>query len=331
MLDGLTLDQLRTFIAAADEHSFSAAGRKLGRAQSVVSQTLANLEGQLGVKLFDRSGRFPILTDQGRALLDRARTVAGDMDLLKAQARSLAGGLEPHLSAVVDVTFPIAAVTAVASDFQREFPETPLRLDIEALEAVAQPVFDRQCALGIMGSVGSMPPEFTSERLCTVTLCIVVAPQHPLAQFGPTVPTAELAKYVQIKLADRTNYFSGREFGLISPRTWRIVDLGTKHEFLRAGLGWGMMPKNMVESDIANGALVEIRADIQPREGYLIAMFAVYRTDTPPGPAGRWFIDRLRAQIISPACQSALAASETPALTPSESPHPTASAAARLE
>jgi hypothetical protein len=55
MLDGVSLDQLRTFIAAADEGSFSAAGRRLRRAQSVVSETLANLEGQLSVKLFDRS------------------------------------------------------------------------------------------------------------------------------------------------------------------------------------------------------------------------------------------------------------------------------------
>jgi len=52
---------------------FSAAGRRLRRAQSVVSQTLANLEGQLRVKLFDRSGHLPVLTDQGRALLADAR------------------------------------------------------------------------------------------------------------------------------------------------------------------------------------------------------------------------------------------------------------------
>ena len=64
MLDGVSLDQLRTFIAAADEGSFSAAGRRLSRAQSVVSQTLANLEGQLGVKIFDRTGRLPALTDE---------------------------------------------------------------------------------------------------------------------------------------------------------------------------------------------------------------------------------------------------------------------------
>src|SRR5260370_40113107 len=73
MLDGVSLDQLRTFIAAAEEGSFSAAGRQLRRAQSVVSQTLANLERQTGGKLFDRRGRVPTLTDQANALLSRVR------------------------------------------------------------------------------------------------------------------------------------------------------------------------------------------------------------------------------------------------------------------
>ncbi len=67
MLDGVSLDQLRTFIAAAEAGSFSAAGRSLGRAQSVVSQTVANLEAQLSVPLFDRSARYPTLTARWRA------------------------------------------------------------------------------------------------------------------------------------------------------------------------------------------------------------------------------------------------------------------------
>ena len=79
MLDGVSLDQLRTFIAAAEEGSFSAAGRKLRRAQSVVSQTMANLEGQLRVSLFDRSARYPVLTEQGQALLREAKAVVNGM------------------------------------------------------------------------------------------------------------------------------------------------------------------------------------------------------------------------------------------------------------
>jgi len=69
MLDGISLDQLHGFIAAAEEGSFSGAGRRLHRAQSVISQTIANLEGQMGVALFDRSGRYPALTEAGRLLL----------------------------------------------------------------------------------------------------------------------------------------------------------------------------------------------------------------------------------------------------------------------
>src|SRR2546425_7586018 len=106
MLDAVTLDQLRTFIAAVDEGSFSAAGRKLRRAQSVVSQTLANLEAQLGVKLFDRAARYPQLTDEGRSLLVDARAVADSIDGLKARARAMHEGLEPELAVAIDVMYP---------------------------------------------------------------------------------------------------------------------------------------------------------------------------------------------------------------------------------
>lgn len=73
MLDGVSLDHLRTFVAAADAGSFSAGGRAIGRAQSVVSQSIANLEGQLGARLFERIGRYPELTQQGTNLLENAR------------------------------------------------------------------------------------------------------------------------------------------------------------------------------------------------------------------------------------------------------------------
>src|ERR1700736_537673 len=148
MLDGVSLDQLRTFIAAAEEGSFSAASRRLRRAQSVVSQTLAKLEGRLRVKLFDRSGHLPVLTNQGRALLADARAVAGDVDLLKARAKRLAGGLEPELSVAVDVMFPDATFTATVAAFQKEFPATLLRFDLES-SAVVEPVVDGRCTVGI--------------------------------------------------------------------------------------------------------------------------------------------------------------------------------------
>src|SRR5205809_3639155 len=128
MLEAITIDQLRIFIAAVDEGSFSAAGRKLRRAQSAVSQTLANLEAQLGVKLFDRSARYPRLTEEGRSLLVDARSVADNVDGFKARARAMRGGLEPELSVAMDVMYPMAALTRAATHSRKTYPHTPLRL-----------------------------------------------------------------------------------------------------------------------------------------------------------------------------------------------------------
>jgi DNA-binding transcriptional LysR family regulator len=294
MFDGVSLDQLRTFIAAADEGSFSAAGRRLRRAQSVVSQTLANLEGQLGVKLFDRRARLPVLTDQGRALLADARAVAGDVDLFKARAKRMAGGLEPELSVVVDVVFPLAPFTATVAAFQKEFPATLLRFDVES-SAVMESVLDGRCAVGVMASLKVAPPQLTRERLLAFSSPLVVSPQHPLATYGAPIPAAILAEHIQLVHADPSDLSRPGGFGLLSPRVWRLSHLGAKLAFLRAGLGFGLMPLHMIEADLASGALIQITGESAP-EGHVISMLAVYRTDSPPGPAGRWFIDRLKQE-----------------------------------
>jgi DNA-binding transcriptional LysR family regulator len=300
MLDGVSLDQIRTFIAAADEGSFSAAGRRLRRAQSVVSQTLANLEGQLGVKLFDRSGHLPVLTDQGRALLADARAVACDIDLLKARAKSLAGGLEPELSVAVDVMFPDAAFASAVAEFQKEFPATLLRFDIES-SAVVEPVLDGRCAIGVVGSWAQAPPQLTLEPLLTVRVPMVVSPQHPLATRRGRIPIPVLAEHIQLSHIDPSDlslvYGAAR---LKYPRVWRLSHFGAKLAFLRAGFGFGGMPLHVIEADLASGALVEIMPEDAPPGGNVIAMEAVYRTDSPPGPAGRWFIERLKQGSAAP-------------------------------
>lgn len=158
MLDGLSLDQLRIFAAAVDEGSFSAAARKLRRTQSAVSETMANLEAQLGVVLFDRSGRYPRLTTEGTVLLADARTIVAGVNGLKARAKGIAGGLEPELTAVIDVFFPITAFADVAHEFRESFPSTPLRLYVEALGATVQPVMDGRASFGLVGSLPTLPP-----------------------------------------------------------------------------------------------------------------------------------------------------------------------------
>lgn len=294
MLDAMSMDQLRTFIAAADEGSFSAAGRKLRRAQSVVSTTLANLEQQVGFALFERTGRYPKLTEAGRALLEQARAAADSMDAFKAKARTLAEGLEPELAVVVDVMFPIATLTAAVQAFKLTFPGTPLRLYVEALGAVLQPLLNGDCRIAIIGTLPDIPDGCASDFLLSVTGAAVVAPNHPLAAIGGAIPRAVTGQHVQLVLTDRSSLTAGRDFGVMSSQTWRLSDLGAKHAFLRAGLGWGYMPLHMVEEDLRAGKLVEIELETRPASGMGIAMHALHLKESPPGPAGRWFVNQLK-------------------------------------
>ncbi|AWV02891.1 LysR family transcriptional regulator [Burkholderia sp. JP2-270] len=296
MLDGMSMDQLRTFIAAADEGSFSAAGRKLRRAQSVVSATLANLEAQVGFALFERTGRYPQLTEVGRALLEQARLAAAGMDAFKAKARTLAEGLEPELAVAVDVMFPIEDLTAAVHAFHQEFPGTPLRLYVEALGAVLQPLLAGDCRVAIIGSLPEIPAGCASEFLLSVGAVAVVAPSHPLAAIEGPILRSVAAEHVQLVLADRSSLTAGRNFGVVSAKTWRLGDMGAKHAFLRAGLGWGYMPLPMVEEDLRSGKLVTLNLEIQPNVGPGFSMHAVHLMEHPPGPAGRWFVNRLKAQ-----------------------------------
>ncbi|MFL9995451.1 LysR family transcriptional regulator [Paraburkholderia sediminicola] len=292
MLDGVTLDQLRTFIAAVDEGSFSAAGRKLRRAQSVVSQTLANLEAQLEVKLFDRTARYPQLTDAGKSLLLDARSVADTIDGFKARARAMREGLEPELSVAMDVMYPMDSLTNAAAQSQKDYPHTPLRLYVEALGGVMKLVLDQVCNIGVIGTLPIVTDELQVESLRELELVTVVSAAHPLANVQGLISAATIRKHVQLVLSDRTALSQGREFGVLSPSTWRLADLGAKYAFLKAGLGWGHMPLHMVKEDLERGTLVTIRVEGLPRD-VMMPMKVVYRKDAPPGPATRAFIAQL--------------------------------------
>src|SRR5271168_1491807 len=200
MLDGLSLDQLRTFVAAAEGGSFSAAARRLRRSQSAVSELVSALETQLGVAIFDRSGRYPTLTAAGVLLLGDARSVLAGTEGMKARAKGMASGLEPELSVAFDVFFPMAALTAAAKDFQLRFPRTPLRLYAETLGGAFQLLLDGRARLGVVSPLHVDAPSVSSERLGAVSLVMVAAHDHPLAAIEGPIPRRELASHTQLVL-----------------------------------------------------------------------------------------------------------------------------------
>lgn len=288
-----TLDQLRVLAAVCDSGSFSAAARILNRAQSAVSYAIANLEAQLGLELFERGHRRPVLTDAGAAVLADARRVARIVDELRARAGGIMAGLETEVGLAVDVMFPIELLVGVLEAFARHFPTVALRLRIEALGAVVQAVQDRTCDLGISGPMGVRAEEIERRLLCRVALVPVCAPGHALAQTPPPLPRSLLNEHTQLVLTDRSRLTEGQDFGVLSVRTWRLGDLGAKHALLRAGLGWGNMPEPMVREDLATGRLVRLAT--HEAESYPFPLHLIHRADSPPGPAARWLSERLSA------------------------------------
>ena len=286
-----TVDQLRIFLAVAEEGSFNRAAKKLGRALSVVSYGIAGLEAQLGVTLFSREGsRRPELTEAGRALLADARSVADEVDGLIARARSIRQGLESELSLAVDVMFPSSVAAAVLHEFQSVFPTVDLRLHVEALGAVAALVLDGRADLAIAGPDILDLPALERRAVGHVELTPVAAPGHPLAEAREIKP-GETRQHLQLVLTDRSPLTEGREFSVFSPRTWRLADLGAKHALLLEGIGWGNMPRHAIGEDLRAGRLVELKLPDAPPMQY--SLYALWRKDALPGPASSWMLDAL--------------------------------------
>ena len=291
-----TLDQLQIFLTIVEAGSFAAAARRLGRATSVVSYAIANLEAQLGLALFDRhSTKTPQLTDAGRAVLAEARTISLSVGDLLAKARGLISGLEAEVALVVDVMLPTTSLVRVLDAFQAAFPTVALRLHVEALGAVTQLVLDRTATVGISGPVLAGTGTLEHRQIGAVKLVPVAAPSHPLGHNRKTTMVAA-RKHVQLVLTDRSELTKDQEFGVIAVRTWRLADLGAKHALLLAGVGWGSMPEAMVCDDIAAGRLVRLRLDTWDTVAYPLR--AVHRSDVALGPAANWLVDQL-AQALA--------------------------------
>jgi DNA-binding transcriptional LysR family regulator len=95
---------------------------------------------------------------------------------------------------------------------------------------------------------------------------------------------------------------------VLSPRTWRVADLHTKHMMLRAGLGWGNLPEHLARDDLRTGKLLWLRPEAWGDTEHTLHLSAVYRSDTTFGPAHRWLLTQLAllcARAVEPPTRDA--------------------------
>jgi DNA-binding transcriptional LysR family regulator len=294
-MNAVTIDQLRVFRQVAEVGSFSAAARAMHRAQSAITYAVQKLEEQVGAELFDRSGYRPVLSEAGRALLPRATRILDEVAAFGAQARGIAGGLEPEVSLVVEALYSTPLLLGVLADFQGEYPSVQLRISVETLGGTVQALRDGGADLGVCLDFARALPDLQATPMGHVDLVPVAAPGHPLARKKGPIPLEATRDHVQLVLTDRSPLTRGKEYTVFATRTWRLADLGARHAMVVAGLGWCSMPLHMVKDDLAARRLV--RLDIRwpggvkgfPSPGVLLAR----RKDKVLGPAGAWLAQRL--------------------------------------
>lgn len=286
----LTLDQLEALVGVANAGGFTAAGKRLNRVQSSVSQLVAAAEDTLGLVVFDRSTRPPTVTPAGQALLADAREVLAGVQTLSRRARSLIDGLEPEVSIVFDGLVPTEGIVDLCRRFQRRFPEVALRVGVETLASVPAAVAAGAFDLGVVGPDVALPPELEMQHLGRLRMTTVAAPGHPLAELRDEVVMSEARRHVQIVLVSRTD---SPDVAVVATRTWRVTELHVKHALIRAGLGWGNLPEPLVMADLASGALKKVRLTGWGPDHHVLQLAAVWRAEATPGPAVRWLRQQL--------------------------------------
>lgn len=296
MLDSLTLDQMRTFVTIADSGSFRAAAKQLSRVQSGVSVAIANLEAQLGVELFDRSGHRPVLTPQGQMLLGNARDIIVRVDVLRAKAGGFAAGVETELGIAVDTLYPMQQVGRAISQMRESFPSVSVRVRVEPLGGPLEALRQKRCALSVMVGEDFRDPRIRFDALTSITQVAVVAATHPLGKgkAGRSVEVLDLADHLQIVLSDPSPVSAGRDFGVISPQTCRVNTQDAKHDLILGGVGWGRLPLWLVERDLEQGQLVRLNVSALGRNGEITSeAYVAHRLDEAMGPATRQLADIL--------------------------------------
>ncbi len=300
MIGSLTLDQLRVLVTIADVGSFSAAGRKLRRAQSAISQAVATLEDVQGVTLFDRAGHRPRLTEAGRALVGQARVVLAGAARFEAMAAATREGVEPELAVAIDPLVPTGAFIDSLHALRAAFPHLPVSFATEGLGGAERRLRRGEAALAFCVLLPAVPDDVAALPLLGIELLPVVAPRHPLARLarlGRLATRADLDEHVQLLLSDPSAP-DGPSYGVVSTRAWRFVELGRRLDFLLAGLGWCRMPEHLVAPHLADGSLVPLPIEDDPaRASGALTIHAAHMRDRHLGRAGAWLLADLRARF----------------------------------
>ena len=288
-----SLEQLRILLAAAESGSFSAAARKLGKAQSVVSSAIANLEIDLALTLFDRSGRYPQLTEAGARMVQEAGILLAQSERLQSIAGELAAGVETRLTLAIDDDSHLPWLGTLLEEFATRYPTVELELLFPLMEDVTEMLVTGRAQLGISYQKVHPQREIVARSLGEVTMPLVVSPDHPLARKQP-LREVDLQGARQLMVTGRREGSERQRFRISAQVWWVEGDLGVL-ELVKRGLGWSAIPEFLLHQPLKRGEVVVLEPDFIA--SHALALELQWHRARPLGQAGRWLKEALLARV----------------------------------
>lgn len=288
-------EQLNIFKTVMETGSFSAAARKLGKVPSAVSMSIANLEIDLNLKLFNRVGREPVPTAQAHFLYEKTEQLLVEMNQWKQQAIALSEGLESALNIVVVSELIHTDWTEYVALLAEHFPTLQINIFTAPQEDALKMLINQSAQLALM-----FEREFLESREQFVefkkeTLVPVAAIQHPLAQHLQ-VSFEQILQSRQIVVASRDRTVKPEL--LYSKNYWRTDNHHSACSLILKNLGWGVLPIQMLNEnpELRNKLKILDLLDFTPKFEYFVDI--VWNRESNLGLAARFLINHIRNQRI---------------------------------
>jgi LysR family transcriptional regulator, transcription activator of glutamate synthase operon len=291
----MELRQLRTAVTIARRLSFTAAADELAVAQPALSQQIAALERELGVRLFDRTNRRVALTDAGRAFVARAERIVADADAAAVEMSAYAGGLRGRVVVGTYQSFAEYTLPKLLGRFHAEHPGIEVALREGMADALLAALHGGTLDVFVGDVAASSLPAFRTDPLYEDELVIAVAARHRLASRA-TVRIDELRDepFVIFRpgstMTDRLNRLA-RDAGFEPRVAFESEDSLTVRSLVAEGLGVALYPRTIGNTPGPNVALLSIAP-----QRIMRTMSLVTRVEHH-GPAVNRFVAFIRDEI----------------------------------
>lgn len=287
------LDQLTALVTAVDEGSFSAAARKLGKAQSAISTAIINLEIDSDVELFDRSARNPVLTESGSRLLRYARSALRAAEEFRAQAKSISAGTEATIGIAIEQGIFVHSLMGIFEDLAEQFPHLQLELFDPGPHEVAELLKSGRADIGIMIEQETYPQGFHFIGIGHSQLIPVCSRKHPLTKLE-RVSLANLREYRQLITRSLSATIQTSQKEQVSPQNWVGESPFLTMDLVLSGIGWSELPWTVVNEKLTTGELLRLNYDYQ-QSSILQGVDLVWTNQRTLGPSSQWLLRSLQA------------------------------------